>query len=306
MSLASIVLVADLAIARAQSSGGYGIRKSVIAGGGGTVTGGVYRVTGTAGLYGAGPVSGGGYSLSGGFWSRDTSADLSGPIQPDPTNLDKTRFISFVLPDMYPTPYALRVVLASLHHVSPPYSGGPSVPFTSFEGQARWVGPPIGYVESSSNQIPFFAAQVQCTPHYQDWNTVGLLHVTGSAIVPSSRYRVEMVPVFCEGVESSPACLSGGANVSAQLTVETTRWGDVEGPYNPPDPTVQPDLGDVSALLNKFRGLPDAPIKARALLVSGVVFGTIDIATEFSFIHIAACVDAFRGQPYPHLIEACP
>jgi hypothetical protein len=42
------------------------------------------------------------------------------------------------------------------------------------------------------------------------------------------------------------------------------------------------------------------------LLVGGDAFGTIDIATEFSFIHIAACVDAFRGRPYPHEIEPCP
>ena len=52
--------------------------------------------------------------------------------------------------------------------------------------------------------------------------------------------------------------------------------------------------------------LSGAPIKARALLVGSDAVGTIDIATEFSFIHIAACVDAFRGRPYPHTIEACP
>ena len=88
--------------------------------------------------------------------------------------------------------------------------------------------------------------------------------------------------------------------------VATTRWGDVETPYNPPDPTAQPNAGDISALVNKFRGTPGAPIKARALLAGADQFGNINIAPDFGFNHIAACVDAFRGFGYPHTIQACP
>jgi len=215
----------------------------------------------------------------------------------DPT--DKTRFISFTVPGPS-VETALRVTLVSLHHVVPPYTGGPSVPFASLEGEVRWVGPPVAYQETNSNPATFFAAHLQCTPHYQDWSTVGLLHVTGSAITPSSLYEVENVAASCMGVEI------GCTAVSAPLEIGTTRWGDVETPYNPPSLTVQPDLADVSALVNKFRNSPGAPIKARALLVGGDAFGVIDIATEFSFIHIAGCVDAFRGRPYPHTIEECP
>ena len=47
--------------------------------------------------------------------------------------------------------------------------------------------------------------------------------------------------------------------------VQTAHWADVETPYQPPS-VGQPDLGDVSALVNKFRSAPGAPIKARALL----------------------------------------
>jgi hypothetical protein len=219
----------------------------------------------------------------------------------DPSGILKTRFVSFsVLPDVSING-ALRVSLLSLHHVEPPYTGGASVPFTSFEGQVRWVGAPVQYVESNANPVPFYAASLQCDPHYQDWSTVGLLHVTGSAITPSSVYEIEFVDQSCMGNESTCTI------VSAPLSIGTTRWGDVETPYNPPSTTVQPDLGDVGALVNKFRSAPGAPIKARALLAGDDAFGNINtIHLDLGFGHIAACVDAFRGKPYPHTISACP
>jgi hypothetical protein len=189
--------------------------------------------------------------------------------------------------------------------VVPPYTGGPSITFTSFEGQSRWVGPPTQYVESGASGIPFYASRLQCTPHYQDWSTVGLLHVTGSAIAPSSSYGVENLAASCQGSEASCAA------VSAPLSIATTRWGDVRTPYNPPDGSVQPDISDVSALVDKFRNAPGAPIKARALLAGepGNNFGEITHAVlnvDFGFSHISACVDAFRGVPYPYTMSACP
>lgn len=181
------------------------------------------------------------------------------------------------------------------------------MPFTGFEGQVRWVGPPTQYVESTSNATPFRAASLQCTPFYHDWNTVGLLHVTGSAIVPSSVYFAERVSVACQGVEDSPNCVSGGSLVSPQLHIKTTRWGDVAEAYNPPAITAQPDVADISALVSKFRSAPGAPIKARALLAGDDAFGNITtLGQDMSFTHIAACVDAFRGKPYPYTIAACP
>ncbi len=215
--------------------------------------------------------------------------------------LSECRFISFTV-DGLPVA-AIQVKLVSLHHVAPPYSGGPSVPFTSFEGQVRWVGPPQQYIESTSVPVPFMASALQCTPHYQDWSTVGTLHVTGSGIAPSSAYEVRVFDGSCQGIEST--C----GNVSCPLALETTRWGDVEQPYNPPSTTTQPDLGDVSAMVNKFKSTPGAPIKARTLLVGDDAFGNISPATmslDLGFSHIAACVDAFKGKPYPHTIQSCP
>jgi hypothetical protein len=126
------------------------------------------------------------------------------------------------------------------------------------------------------------------------------VHVFGSAVTPSSSYRVHVLAESCSGIEDH--CTA----VSPALIVNTTRWGDVEIPYNPPSTTTQPDLGDIGALVNKFRSAPGAPIKARALLAGTDAFGNVNIALDLGFDHISVCVDAFRGKPYPHTIATCP
>jgi hypothetical protein len=240
------------------------------------------------------------------------------PPTPDPSTynfggnpfpLIKTRFISFSITGGGSDETAIRIKLTSLHHVVPPYPTGPSTPFTAFEGQSVWVGPPTTYAESSSQPGQTFKqCYAKCTPHYRNWNTEGLLHVTGSGIVPSSIYDVENVSAACQGVEGSGPCLSGGANVSSPLQVKTTRWGDVAESFNPPATTGQPDLADVSAMVSKFRALLGAPIKARALITGQDAWGVISAPTiqnDFNFSHIASCVDAFRGTGYPFKMGKC-
>lgn len=226
------------------------------------------------------------------------------PPLADPTGIDKSRFISFV-PGNGTRTTAIRVHLVSLHHVTPPYTSGPSVAFTAMEDQVRWVGPPTQYNESTAGGAVFFASTLQCAPHYQNWSTVPLLHVTGSAIVPSSTYAVENVAAVCQGTESTSICQPGSVNVSSQLEIETTRWADVETPYSPSPG--QPDFGDVAALVNKFKSAPGAPIKPRALLAGSDASGNItNINQDLGFTHISACLDAFKGVPYPHGMQSCP
>jgi len=222
---------------------------------------------------------------------------------PDPSGIAKNRFISLSIPGgAGGSEQAVQVQLTSLHHVDPPYTGGSSIPFTAFEGRAHWVGPPTQYRESSADATTFMAATLQCQPHYQDWSTVGLLHVTGAEIVPSSLYDVLVLDGSCRGNE--PYCLA----ISCSLTMYTTRWGDVESPYNPPATDPQPDTSDISAMVNKFKSAMGAPIKARALLAGGNARGTIgpaEIAPDFNFTHISLCVDAFKGLPYPYKPGKC-
>lgn len=60
-----------LALVSPSSAQLFSIDRSVIAGGGGTSTGGGFAISATLGQHGAGaqPLTGGGFSLAGGFWS---------------------------------------------------------------------------------------------------------------------------------------------------------------------------------------------------------------------------------------------
>lgn len=145
-----------------------------------------------------------------------------------------------------------------------------------------------------------------------------LIHVFSFA--PSSQYDVQLMP---------------GPNAACAeiLTSFTNRWADVEIPYETPGgctvsnkacfasgdcdngqtctnpfPVLgQPDLADISALVNTFKRAPGRLIKARALL-GGNTFGDFDRGTldkDIGFDQIAPCVDAFKGVPYPHKIGKC-
>jgi len=217
--------------------------------------------------------------------------------EPEPSGWIKNRFISFV-PGNPGHWKAIRVKLVTLHHVDPPYSGGPSIPFTAMEGEVRWVGPPFNYQESSTDSTQFYASKLQCSAEFRDWSTIDVLHVTSSAIVPSSSYEVQIVGANCN--------LSSSASYSPPLIIETGRWGDVRVPFAATDGSVQPDISDVSALVDKFRSVPGALSKARALLSSGVSTGGLNLVVDVGFDSISAVVDAFRGGPYPFTISSCP
>ena len=239
------------------------------------------------------------FGCSGALLAQTPEAPL-----PDPSGMDKPKFISMAFPpppDGQPET-ALRIHFVSLHNVVPPYSGAPTVPFTPFEGLSVWAGPPGTYVESAASQIPFHASFTQCTPHYRDWSTIGLLHVTGAHIVPSSIYRVEQVPIACQGQEDECAF------VSTALEIRTRRMGDIATPFTPPSPTVQPDLGDTAAVVNKFRGVAGAPIKAVALVDVSNLFGEISVAqltNDLSFGSISWSVLSFCGFRYPGQMGKC-
>ncbi len=231
--------------------------------------------------------------------------ELPAPL-PDPSGDNRPRFLSFSNPGQTGQQTAVRVKLVLLHHVAPPYTAGASIAFTAFEGQSLYIGPPVQYVESVSSGVPFMASKLQCAPYYQDWTTISLLHVTGEAIVPSSSYDVENLAAACMGLETTAPCLSGGANVSAPMPIATGRWGDVVTTFQLPTPPVtQPDFNDIGALVNKFKSALGAPIKARAMLAGEGARGLINLTPDLGFGHISACVDAFKGLPYPYKVGKC-
>ncbi len=171
--------------------------------------------------------------------------------------------------------------------------------FSAYEGQVRWVGPPANYIESTADLTPVHAAVVQCAPHYQDWNFIDLLHVTGEEIVPSSVYEVQSID---EGLDTNVE-----ANYSAPITIPTARWADVIIPYSPPNATAQPNAGDHAALVTKFRSAAGAMSKPRALLSGDMMTGIPNLENDVGFTEISLAVDAFRGAPYPYAgPQGCP
>lgn len=226
----------------------------------------------------------------------DECCDPAAPPSAEPAGTAKNRFIS--LQGGNPGRLtALRVKLTSLQHPNPP--NAPSYPardFSAFEGQYRWVGPPIVYPEGQTPTPTFTAARLQCVPYYADWAAVGLVHVYGPEIMPSSLYHVQAIEPECD--------IHGGeSDYSPALTVVTSRWGDVDVPFNPPSDAAQPDALDITGLVNKFKGVPGALQKARAQLQPAV----LDPSDEINALDIVSAVDAFNGKAYPYTgIVNCP
>jgi hypothetical protein len=188
----------------------------------------------------------------------------------EPSPVVKNRYLT-CKPENSLRQTALRVTLADLPE-----------PFTAFIGQTRWVGPPQSYTETTSPATTFMAAALQCDPHFMDWSTVGVVQIYGAEIVPDAEYDIQTVS-YDPGNE---------AEVSAPLMVMTGRWGDVVAPINP---TLRPDVDDISAVVDKFKDVSGAVSKARAQLYTNVP----NPSASVDFSDIAACVDAYKGQSYP-------
>jgi len=195
---------------------------------------------------------------------------------------------------------ALRVKLVELQNPQPPnIECCPPPDLSSYEsgatctdpgGCVRWVGRPRTFLEfqSSPGGSRYTAARLQCTPLYRDWTADGELHIIGAEIVPSSTYQVQNFAESCAGNED--ACMV----TSGLLVVTTARWGDIAPEFNPPATTTQPDVIDVAQLVNKFKNLPGAPVKAIAQLQPNLPDPNADI----NVLDILAVVDAVKQFAY--------
>lgn len=221
---------------------------------------------------------------------QQVNCPFTQPASPEPNPIAKNRYISF-LPSNSGMQTALRVTMVSLQHPDPPNL--PQFPphnFSAIEGQVRWVGTPGNCTETESPPTTFKCASLQCTPQYLDWPAATggqVLHVTGPAIMPSSTYKVE-------AIAQSTCDTNQPFNYSAPLTITTARWGDVATPFQGPlpAPLTQPNIGDIAAVVDKFKAVPTAVIVARADLNPGIPNFKVDISD------VANCVDAFKNIQY--------
>jgi hypothetical protein len=263
-------------------------------------------MSGTVGQHDPSEVSGGDYFLSGGFWSLSAAV---APASPEPpaadsfgSHLSKNRFASFVVPsEGAGADTAVRVRLASLHHPA----GPPNAPnFSAFEGQYRYLNairdagnnPVFACPDSAALGSSYKCAKLGCAPEYRDWAGIfggAVVHVTGDSVVPSSQYAVAQLASSCTGNEA--AC----AAASAELTVGTERWGNVDN--TPAGGT--PNAIDIGFIVSKVKDAPGSFIEARCQL-QGPTPNPYGLAVNA--LDIGRGVDAVKGLPYPFTISACP
>lgn len=200
----------------------------------------------------------------------------------------KPRYFTFNT-DSIGSPLAYAVRLASLHHPSRPASGSPYLPadFSAFEGQVRWVGPPANYPMSPSHpQHVFTASSLQCAPHFTDSWSGAALYVFGAEVIPDSVYEVKGFQPNCTDFDTC------GWSVG---TFATGRWCDVVPPFEFEQIGLQPDVSDISGMVDRFKSSFGAPSKAQSQLQPNIP----DPTKKVGFTDISLAVDAFRGYAYP-------
>jgi hypothetical protein len=177
---------------------------------------------------------------------------------------------------------AIRVRLVSLNH--PDGVGGSAFP--QFEGEVRWVGPPALYDDAAAPQGAFTAAALQCAAYFHDWDDGEVVHVFGSEIITGSSYELQVIPEDCSRAVEG--------HYTAGTQARTAHWGDVAWPFWDGE-AIQPDMIDVSKLVDKFSDAPDTLQKAAAQLQPRVP----NPASLVSFLDIAQVISAYRGSGFP-------
>lgn len=236
-------------------------------------------------------------------------ADTPDPITPEPNGVQKVRFISFVIPATTAgTNTAIRVRLASLHHPMPAPQGTPN--FTMHEGTYRYVNSFSGSlvcVDSEAFGRNYRCGTLGCEPEYRDWATdlavatnpvqpAGLIHVTGTAVVPSSTYEVSQIDESCGTGPDADAC----TEASAALWVSTSRWADVAGSGGGPPDGIQ-NVIDCGSVVDTTKGVPTSVPERRAWLKNPPNAS----AHPINVIDCGLVLDSVKNFPYPYSITEC-
>jgi hypothetical protein len=175
--------------------------------------------------------------------------------------------------------------------------------YEELNGRTMWIGEPREVSENSGAVDPaaapsfptYWTATLVCdenAAHVADWSTLGIVQVYHDGIVPLGAYAIEAIVDTCDTTVE--------ANYSWPALVATGKWGDVvkdctTDPCGPPNGIV--NISDVTAVLDKFRNIPGAPIKARCDLV-GIPPDDAELDLVISILDVTADLNAFVGGEY--------
>lgn len=204
---------------------------------------------------------------------------------PSPLNeavpIAKSRFLS-ISPGGDGLTKAFRVTLTGL-----------PAAFASFEGQTRWVGPPQTYTDTLVPQTEIVVSQLQCQPYFSDWAGIDVLQLFGPEILPGAVYDVQSVA--CDTTVES--------NYSLPLVMTTGVWADVAPPFEPDAPGTQPNVLDITAVVDSVKQTPFS----RSRTFTQLQPNTVDPSHNPGVLDVTVAVDAVKDVAYPFSGPvACP
>jgi hypothetical protein len=154
-------------------------------------------------------------------------------------------------------------------------------------GECWWAGQSANIPNGSGPTLVGAPMVCESSPsHSQVWPT-GDLYFHGPFIVPGSEYAIRN-------------CTPDGSSCTAPLIRPTATWGDVVSPFG------TPNFGDISAILDKFRGLANPPLVSANMIGPGPVGQPNTIDTTVNFADVSAGLDAFRGLAFAFGVASCP
>lgn len=215
--------------------------------------------------------------------AKGNSADINGDGIPDEcTSLNRYLPVEPGRIIEVPGLYALRVTVVDIDN------------HPEFNGLIRWLGPPDTIAE---NNLEFFQASLLvCEPQFVDWSNYNDMVYAYGVAFPSSMYEIHAVHESCADL-NDPACYS------APQILPTAKWSDVIPPYASIE-TLQPDIGDVLALVQRWLSAPNL-LKVQAQLCGPFISPPLGITID----DVLYAVNAWLGSPFPdrHVeIVDCP
>jgi hypothetical protein len=188
---------------------------------------------------------------------------------------------------------AIRVLMQSLHHPSPPnFPCCPPPDFSAFEGEHVWAGQVNEYNELNNPIRTFNGSATVCGPHWDSFVDYGSFSIYGGDIVPDSEYACQIVDEECADSLDEEECYS------EPLIMITGRHGDIYEPFQDPgapSPT-QPNVIDIARVVDQVKEVPAAIGKTRTHLHHNVP----NPAENVNVIDIGIVLDGVKGFAFPY------